>query len=66
MTTYDANIDMGEGGATTIEAANLAEAVTKAEAWAKAGEWKEDGAVIVRVSGPDGDERIDVNVTANN
>ena len=64
MNTYTCDIDMGEGGTTTIEAADLAEACEKAQEWAEAGEWREDGSVIVRVKGPDGSERIDVDVTA--
>lgn len=64
MATYTADIDTGEGGATRIEAGSLAEATRKAVEWAEAGEWREDGTVIVRVKGSDGEAREDVAVTA--
>ncbi len=64
MSEYTATIDMGEGGTTTIRAESLAGAVEQARGWAEAGEWREDGTVVVRVSGPDGAERVDVPVTA--
>lgn len=64
MAEYTANIDMGDGGATTIQAADLADATRQAVAWAQAGEWREDGEVIVRVSGPDGEDSRRVAVAA--
>lgn len=62
--TYTATIDGGEGGETTIQATDLAAAAIAAAEWAAEGEWREDGCVIVRVTGPDGTERIDVPVIA--
>lgn len=61
---YEASIDSGEGGTTTIQAATVTEAMGKATEWAKGGEWKQDGTVIVRVKGPDGEDREDVEVYA--
>lgn len=64
MNEYNATIDTGEGGETIIRAATVAEAMAKAVVWAKAGRWKQDGSVIVRVTGPDGEDREDVQIVA--
>jgi hypothetical protein len=60
--TYQVRIDGGQGGETTLAAADLADAVRRASAWARAGEWREDGTVVVSVSGPDGKQTVDVPV----
>lgn len=62
--TYTATIDSGEGGETTFAAATVDAALALAVEWAEGGEYREDGTVIVRVSGPDGDRTEYVRVTA--
>jgi hypothetical protein len=65
MTTYNADIDYGQGGDTQIEAGSLQEACEKAAAWAKDGDYSEaldrDGGctILVRVWPIDWDDFSD-------
>lgn len=41
MTTYNADIDRGQGGDTQVEASTLQEAMKKAETWAREGDYSD-------------------------
>ncbi len=62
MNQYTAEIDTGEGGATILTAATLADALVMAEAWAQEGQWRVGSTVNVTVIGPDGEATVGVEV----
>lgn len=59
MKTYEAKIDGGQGGTTTLAADSAAEALVEAIEWAKEGDWPDEGCECnVSVQNEDDEEDV--------